>query len=72
VKKRLNAEKPKTTKKEMKSTSLTFGVGRVEKEGVNLLKCLRSQSVERIVAGGIFFHSTQNYIFIMCQSNHGI
>ena len=38
----------------MKRTSLTFGVGRVEKEGVNLLKCLRSQSVERIVVGGIF------------------
>ena len=71
VKKRLNAEKPKTTKA-MKRTSLTFGVGRLRKRAWTFWSaCVHNQSSESLLVV-FFFHSTQNYILIMCQSNHGI
>jgi len=55
VKKRLNAEKPKTTKKQWNARHWPLAWVVLRKRAWTFLKCLRSQSVERIVAGGIFF-----------------
>ena len=72
AKKRLIAEKPKTTKKQWNARHWPLAwVGWERGREPFWSACVHNQSSESLLVV-FFFHSTQNYILIMCQSNHGI